>query len=36
MKGIAITLKGRGTIIPATPIFAGPSDGLTVAEMQGA
>ena len=29
---IAITLKGRGTAIPAAPIFAAPSDGLPVAE----
>jgi GAF domain-containing protein len=33
---IAITLKGRGTGIPAAPIFAAPADGLTVAKMQGA
>ena len=33
---IAITLKGRGTAVPSAPIFAGPSDGAPVAEMQGA
>jgi GAF domain-containing protein len=33
---IAITLKARGTAIPTAPIFAGPLDGVPVAEMQGA
>ena len=33
---IAITIKGRGTMVPASPIFAGPSDGIPVAEVQGA
>jgi GAF domain-containing protein len=33
---IAITLKARGTSLPVAPIFAGPADGRSVAEMQGA
>ena len=33
---IAITLKGRGTVIPSAPIFAGPPDSAPVTVMQGA
>ena len=33
---IAITLKGRGTVIPGAPIFVRPSEGLAGAEVQGA